>query len=96
MRSIGLPKEADSPLIVDPNGPLSGSVALQFFQPVAWQLRQITEDFGCRYRSQLAFGRGDQVWRKVPRTLALSENRSAPAFEAANCHRASSLGAYVS
>jgi hypothetical protein len=43
MRIAVYPAEADSPLIVDPNAILTGAIAREFFQSIAWRHAQVVE-----------------------------------------------------
>ena len=45
VRAIGLPDEADSPLVIDAYAELSCPVALQFFKPVSRDSKQVLQVF---------------------------------------------------
>jgi hypothetical protein len=54
-RTFG-PPETNPPLIVDPNGELASAVALERFQPVPRQCREISETCRCFEPIETHFG----------------------------------------
>lgn len=54
MRSVVSPNETDAPLVIDPDGVLSGSIPLQRFQAIAWRYPQRQQADGCVKHQELA------------------------------------------
>jgi hypothetical protein len=59
------PAEAESELIIDPNGVLSGAVPRQWVQPVARRRFQIIQRNGIVEQEQFALRRLEQIGRKT-------------------------------
>ena len=69
----GAPPEADTPLIVDPDAVLAGSIALQGFEPVSWRHPQKVEGCGGIDLQQLSMRDPLYVGRKATAVLATKQ-----------------------
>ena len=70
LRLVTGPFEANAPLVIDADAILSRSVTLEFFQPVAWRCRQISQIFGVIQINQLSTSRALHVFRQLLGSLA--------------------------
>jgi len=86
MCSIVVPKEADSPLIVDADRPLACAVASQFLKPIARHPRQVAKRLGRIDCPQFALCWRNKLRRKISRSISGEENRAASFLEAADWH----------
>ena len=67
------PDKADTPLIVDPNAVLTGSLTSQHFQTIGRRYAQIVQALGGIQHSQLATGNCLNLYGQVPRHLTVPD-----------------------
>lgn len=82
LRAVDCPNEADPELIVDPDGMLALSIALQGLQPVGRRRSEIVQHGGGVQISELSSCNLDQIGRKALRGSSLENCLGQLVFEA--------------
>lgn len=59
-----LPSENDSPLIVDANAVLAGSISAKDFEPIGWRCGQVAKGDRSIQHKKLPKGYRLNIWRK--------------------------------
>jgi hypothetical protein len=65
------PREADPPLVVDPNTPLTRSVSRKFLETVGWRQPQVFERRGGVQHAKFSESDSLDVGWQLPRTLQI-------------------------